>query len=188
MSNTPACRTIQVCAFRGDRTRAFVAAFRQALDDEKNGRGPGPTADQCLLYAGHTGVSTDWGATIYGFHPDGAGVPVWQLMDDLKNGKAYPGVVNDDTAVFNAARSHPLPVFSFDVILPDPQFQRFKTDLDAERPKNQYSYGFPNGDGDCNCTTWLERLGLSLLTGRMDEFVGLSALAASVSRRFGLCV
>jgi hypothetical protein len=51
-----------------------------------------------------------------------------------------------------------------------------------------YSYGFPNGDGDCNCTTWLERLDLPLLTGRMDEFVGLRGISANPSRRFGWCV
>jgi hypothetical protein len=32
--------------------------------------------------------------------------------------------------------------------------------LDGEWKNRQYSYGFPNRDGDGNCTTWLERLGL----------------------------
>ncbi len=54
--------------------------------------------------------------------------------------------------------------------------------------RNQDSDGFPNGDGDCNCTTWLERLGLPLLTGRMDDFIGLSEFSANPDRRFGLCV
>jgi hypothetical protein len=187
-SPIPLCRTIKVIAFRGDRSRVFVSAFLQALDDQENGRGPGPTFLQCFLYSGHTGVSTNGGATVFGFNPDGSSLPVWQLFDRLKNGDAFAGVVRDDTAVFVAARTHSLQLLFFDVTLPDPQFQRFTNSLDAEKKKNQYSYGFPNGDGDCNCTTWLERLGLPLLTGRMDEFVRISGVASGVSRRFGECI
>jgi hypothetical protein len=189
MSSTlPSCRTITVYAFRGDRSRTFAAAFLKALDDEKNRRGPGPTALECLLFAGHTGVSTDGGTTIYGFNPVGGSVPVWQLLDRMKNGDAFPGVVSNDTAVFTSARKHGLTVRSFEVILPDPRFQDFEGRLDGERKSSQYSYGFPNGDGDCNCTSWLERLGVPLLTGRMDEFVGLPGIVAHPSRRFGECV
>lgn len=187
-SAVPTCRTIKVFAFRGDRTCQFAAAFQRALQDEKNGRGPGPTAVGCLLYLGHAGVSTDAGTTIYGFNPDGGGIRVWQWMDSLKNGDAFPGVVRDDTLVFTTAPSQGLTLVSFAVILPDPQFQGFVRNLDGERRKSQYTYGFPNGDGDCNCTTWLERLGLPLLTGRMNEFVGLAGISSNPSRRFGQCV
>ena len=164
--------------------RPFWIAFSTTKTDAAQG----PTPAECQLFVGHTGVSTDGGATIYGFNPDGSRVPVWQLMDRLKNGDAFPGLVRDDAAVFAAARKHGLTLLSFDVILPDPRFQDFKTTLDAERQRSQYSYGFPNGDGDCNCTTWLERLGLPLLTGRMDEFIGLSGFSTNPRRRFGLCV
>jgi hypothetical protein len=141
-----------------------------------------------LLFAGHTGVSTDGGTTIYGFHPDAGGALVWHLLDRLKNGDAASGVVRDDTGVFSAARKHGLTVRSFEVIVPDPRFQEFVARLDGERKNSQYSYGFPNGDGDCNCTTWLERLGLPLLTGRMDEFIGLPGIVSYPSRRFAACV
>jgi hypothetical protein len=187
-STVPFCRTIMVIAFRGDRSRAFATAFLQALNDEKNGLGPGPSSLQCLLFAGHTGVSTDGGTTVYGLNPDGGHLPVWQLMDRLKNGDAFAGLVRDDSAVFSAAQQRGLAVQSFKVILPDPLFQDFTARLDGERKNSQYAYGFPNGDGDCNCTTWLERLGLPLLTGRMDEFIGLPGIALYPSRRFGKCV
>jgi hypothetical protein len=49
-------------------------------------------------------------------------------------------------------------------------------------------YGFPDGDADCNCVTWIERLGLPLLTGRMDEFIALPGRAGYPSRRFGRCL
>jgi hypothetical protein len=103
-------------------------------------------------------------------------------------GEALPGVVRDDTAMFAAARKHGLMVKSFEVILPEPRFHEFESRLDGERKNSQYSDGFPNGDGDCNCITWLERLGVQLLTGRMDEFIGLSGIISFPSRRFGQCV
>ena len=157
-SNDPVCRTVTIIAFRGDRTRTVAIAFLQALDEEKNGRGSGPSALECLLFAGHAGVSIDGGATIYGFNPDGGRVPVWHFMDRLKNGDAFPGIVRDDTTVVSAARTHGRTVYSFEIILPEPRFQDFERRLDGERQNSQYSYGFPNGDGDCNCITWLERL------------------------------
>jgi hypothetical protein len=187
-SPPPPCRTINVVAFRGDRSRAFAVTFLRALDDEKNGRGAGPTMRDCLLFAGHMGVSTDGCTTIYGFNPDVSHVPIWQQMDHLKNGEAFPGIVRDDTAEFSAAQRHGLTVQSFEVILPDPQFLDFVSRLDGERKNSQYSYGFPNGDGDCNCTTWLERLGLPLLTGRVDELIRLPGIVMYPSRRFGECV
>jgi hypothetical protein len=101
---------------------------------------------------------------------------------------AVPGVVSDDTAVFSAAGKHGLNVRSFEIILPEPRFQDFVGRLDSERKNSQYSYGFPNGDGDCNCTTWLERLGLPLLSGRMNEFIGRPGGFSGRGRRFGKCV
>ncbi len=189
MSTTvPRCETIQVVLFRGDRSGAFGARIKRELDDQKNGHGPGPTALDCVLLVGHTGVSMDGGTTIYGFNPDAPGSPLWQLMEGLKNGDAFPGIVNDDTSVFSAAGAHGLAVVSFKVVLPDPRFQDFQGRLDDERKASQYTYGYPNGDGDCNCATWLERLGLPLLSGRMDEFAGLRGISIDPSRRFGKCV
>ena len=184
----PPCRTINVFAFRGDHSRVFASAFQRALSAEKNGLGPGPSAEACLLFTGHVGVSIDGGSTIYGFSPDYSGIGVSDLMDGLKNGDAFPGVVRNDTIVFDAARKHGLILQGFEVFLPDSRFQDFIGALDAERRNSQYSYGFPNGDGDCNCITWLERLGLPLLLGRMNEFLGLAGFSHSPSRRFGRCV
>jgi hypothetical protein len=136
---------------------------------------------------GHTGVSTDWDKAIYGFSPDFGQLPISQGMQRLRNGDAFPGVVVDDTQVFTEARKHRLKVQSFDVILPDPAFQDFEQKLTAEQKKSRYTYGFPNGDGDCNCTTWLERMGLPLLSGSMDEFTGLPGFSLYPRRRFGQC-
>jgi hypothetical protein len=190
MSNAvPTCETVQVVLFRGDRSGPFAARIKRELDDQKNNKlGVKPSALDCLLLAGHTGVSTDGETTIYGFNPDTTGILLWQLMEGLKNGDSFPGIVTDDTAVFAAARTHGLAVVLFKVVLPDPRFQEFQSRLDAERKGSQYTYGYPNGYGDCNCTTWLERLGLPLFSGRMDEFSGLRGISIYPSRRFGKCV
>ncbi len=67
-------------------------------------------------------------------------------------------------------------------------FRTFRRKLSAEQRATRYSYGFPDGDGDCNCTTWLERLALPLLTGSMDEFAGLLGFNQYPRRRFGFCI
>ena len=155
----PQCRTVTVYTFRGDRSD-FEREVRKKLDDQQHGQGAGPSTEDCLLYAGHTGVSTDAGKTIHGFNPDFGTLQIWVAMQHLRSGGAFPGVVLDDTAVFTRADQQGLRLLTFDVILPDPGLRVFQNRLKAERKKSKYSYGFPNGDGDCNCTTWLERLAL----------------------------
>jgi len=184
----PPCRTVTVFAFSGDRSKPFLLAVQRALADEEHGRGAGPTRLDCLFFTGHAGVSTDDGITVHGFHPDGGGIPISQLLRRLRRRQAFPGIVRDDTSVFTAARQRGLGVRSFAVIFPEPRFQQFQATLDAERRTSQYSYGFPDGDGDCNCITWLERLGLPLLTGIVPELVSLSGFASHSKRRFGQCV
>lgn len=109
-------------------------------------------------------------------------------MHNLRMGSAYPGIVTDDTSVFAKARKNKLQVLTFDVLLPDSAFQAFEQRLIAERNRSQYNYGFPNGDGNCNCATWLERLALPLLSGSMDEFASTTASSRYPRRRFGQCV
>jgi hypothetical protein len=177
-----------VFLFQGDRNRRFIMAFKAALDDQKSNGGAGPSALDCLMYLGHAGLSLDGGTTIFGFNPDTQADPVWKAIEGLSRYAAYPGVVRDDSAVFAAARTRGLNVRSFAVLLPEPRFLDFQARVDAERKSSQYSYGLPNGDGDCNCVTWMERLGLPLLTGLMDEFYGLPYIPPRPKRRFGLCV
>ena len=109
-------------------------------------------------------------------------------MQELLSGNAYPGIVNDDTQVFVMAGKKRLTVLAFDVILPDPAFRVFEKKLNAERQQSQYRYGFPDGDGDCNCVTWLERLALPLISGSMAEFAHATASSRYPSRRFGQCI
>jgi len=158
------------------------------MDEERRLGSGGPSHETCLLYAGHTGVSLDQGKTIYGFNPDPpASRPISGVMDDLAAGLAFDGDVRDDTPIFAAANKHGLTVVSFDVLFPDASFVVLENTLQNEIKGSRFRYGFPDGDGDCNCTTWLERIGLPLLTGRMREFTSLAEIALYPSRRFGKC-
>jgi hypothetical protein len=188
MSAVPKCRVVTVHLFRGDRG-AIGQSVRKALDDQKHGQGPGPSPQECLLYAGHTGVSVDSEPdVIWGFNPDVGNTPLWQAMHNLRMGSAYPGIVTDDTNVFTEAGKRKLQVLTLHVLLPDPTFQAFEQQLIAERNRSQFQYGLPNGDGDCNCATWLERLALPLISGSMDEFASMTAGSRYQRRRFGQCI
>ncbi len=185
----PQCRSIKVVAFHGDRSKAFIQAFYQKLADEKSGAGAGPTLDECLRFAGHTGVSIDGGTTVFGFNPNpDPTLKIWQVMDSLMNGDRFDGIVRDDTAVFTMAMQHQLPLETVEMRLPDVHFQTFESTLDAAKQASQSKYSFPDGMGDCNCVTWLERLGLPLLSGSMDAFIDLLKYTLYPSRRFGECV
>ncbi len=70
---------------------------------------------ECLLLAGHAGVSTDAGAAILGFNPDAGGLAAWQVVYGLRSGDAFPGIVTDDTGVFTAVRQHGVAVEAFEV-------------------------------------------------------------------------
>ena len=124
---------------------------------------------------------------IWGFNPEYGNTPLSQAMQQLRSGNAFPGIVTDDTHAFRAASRNRMRVQTFNVILPGPEFQAFERRLIADRPRSQFSYGFPNGDGDCNCITWLERLALPLISGSMNEFVTMTASCSYPNRRFGQC-
>jgi hypothetical protein len=188
MSAVPKCRRVTVHLFRGN-DEALRERVRRALDEQMHGLGLGPSPLECLLAAGHTGVSTDSEPNvIWGFNPNIGNHPLWQAMRRLRARQAYPGIVTDDTNVFAEAQRIGLKVLTFDVIFPEPGFLRFEQDLIAERPNSRFTYGFPNGDGECNCATWLERLALPLLSGSMEEFTTMTSSSRYPRRRFGQCI
>ena len=64
-------------------------------------------------------------------------------MDALQAGEAFPGLVSDDTAVFKAATSRGLGVFSFQVLLPDSRFAAFQRRLQDEYAAANSTMVFP---------------------------------------------
>ncbi|MBI3759606.1 MAG: hypothetical protein HY269_07620 [Deltaproteobacteria bacterium] len=180
------CKVIKVLFFRGDRGpfgKGVYDALRSGLADPRQD----PTRLDCLLWAGHTGVSFDLGKTIYGFNPDGGRLRISEVINYLESGNSLPGVVIDDTGVFQAAAARTLEVLEFDIIVPPLTFDEFEQLVNVECKGSRFRYDFPNTNGDCNCATWIERLGLPLVTGRMSELVLVADIAAKKSRQFGAC-
>jgi hypothetical protein len=164
------CRRIYLHAFRGDRSKEGVQAFKDKLKAEQSGQGPGPTLTECLLYTGHVGISFEAKSPIYGFNPKISEGPVYAAIDALKNKKGYPGEVTDDTDAFNQTSQ---PVYTIEYVMPKSQYDEIKAEFDKERAKSEFDYSFPNGGGDCNCATWPARIGIPLPegTGQMKEYI-----------------
>lgn len=181
------CRRINVAAFRGDRSAAFFARFQRRQNDKDRGIGSGPTRSECLYDAGHAAISMDNGPTLHGFSPDRSGLTTRQLFDRLRNGDALPGVVSDDTQMFEDAVDDGLTVHTIEIVLPQSRFEMLDAVLADEIQRSRFTYGFPNGEGDCNCVTWMERIGVPLLTGLMTEFAGLLTTTFLPTRQFGAC-
>src|SRR5438477_6865791 len=96
----PKCRIIRIHAFRGDRTSTYWSSLFRKLEDEANGVGPSPTRTEVLLYAGHAGISLDGDKTILGFNPKIDRITYKDLLNRLKAGEAFTGVVLDDKPIF----------------------------------------------------------------------------------------
>ena len=181
------CRTVLVVAFRGDRSAQAEARFQDQMDNEEHHGGPAPSRVQCLLHAGHAGLSLDGGRQFFGFNPHNPGLSTRELFNRLAGGECLPGLVLDDTSVFQAADQVNLPIAVMEVHLPSNRHAQLDLTVKSETPSSRFTYGFPYGLGDCNCITWMERIGLPLVSGQMKELMGAFAAAGSLSRRFGNC-
>ena len=184
------CKRIYLHAFRGERSREFVADFNAKLVAAKNGQGAGPTITEVLIWSGHVGVSFEAQSPIYGFNPKvGAGQSVVDVVEQLKaRAVPYPGTVTDDSAVFGEARQRGLKVVTIEYIYPESRYLEIKAKCDAERGSSQYRYSFPGGGGDCNCATFPARIGLPVpeATGNMKNYMP-AAEAAPTPQKKGKC-
>ncbi|HEY3805952.1 MAG TPA: hypothetical protein VGL61_25260 [Kofleriaceae bacterium] len=100
---SPNAATVELWGFRGVRTikgrpRAeWTEGEQKEVEAAKN--------NDPLLYAGHVGISVDGGKTIIGFtpnRPEDMDMPAF--LRSLFAHDAYPGIVGDDTSVFERAR------------------------------------------------------------------------------------
>lgn len=181
------CQEIQVHAYQGRRDGLFQSQFRDKLQDDFKGTGPAPSREECLLYAGHAAVSLDGGRTLWGFNPDGGSLKAAGLINQLQNRQAFPGVVLDDTSAFRLARKHNVRIDVLRLFFPPPFFAEFEQRIQSEQSRSRYTYSFPNGEGDCNCLTWIERIGIPLFSGQMLEFMDSLKSVGYRDRRFGDC-
>lgn len=171
------CKRIYLHAFSGARDVASVMAFKTAMSAHRQAGTNGPSGDECLLYTGHVGISFDAKTPIYGFNPDTGDLPGWLVIERLKEKAAsfepYPGVVTDDTSVFNKAKALGLTYKILEYVYPEPEFNEIKTAFNKSRIKTGLTYSFPGQGGDCNCATWPQEIGLALphSNGMMKEYI-----------------
>jgi hypothetical protein len=136
-----------------------------------------------LLYTGHVGLSFDHGTTIYGFSPHAPSEVPRAVIDRLKRGGTYPGIVRDDRTVFERAATAAArnllgsPIHLWAQELDAPILERIRARFQAEplgRPLATKRYGWLIArEGVYNCATWPRSLGVTLPedTGQLADFI-----------------
>jgi|GEM_PF-3145620 len=158
-------------------------------------RGAGSTKDLLAadpphpyVVTGHVGYSFDSGATIYGFGPKVAdGMSAYDAVQSLRNGTSYPGIITDDTAVFQSVANNPamgrggVPQAVIEQKIPVSlaEFDAIKAAHDGigvNNPMDNVLYGFP-GQNACtfNCATFPTQLGIRIpeASGNMRSYMPL---------------
>lgn len=185
------CRRIFLHAFRGDRTDEGVRNFKRSLQDNEARNGKGPSAVECLLYTGHVGISFNAQAPIYGFNPDTGDTPGWKVIKSLKSPAGteppYPGVITNDTAAFNQARSRGLEYKVVEYIYPKSKYDEIKAKFKAARRSPGLTYSFPGRSGDCNCATWPARIGINIPSSNGNMRAYMAAISVPDIRQEGDC-
>lgn len=161
------------------RQSIWIHAFRGKRDDPlfvDRCRGrvlPRPSLQECLVYAGHAGVSFDAERPIYGLLPAALGVEPYVLLDLLQQGSILTGEVADHTAIFDDAATRGCQIVSVEYRYLTATQQAILSKVQSQIAKCTLKYSFPGQGGDCNCATWLGRIGLDLpeTTGQMRLFV-----------------
>lgn len=136
-----------------------------------------------LLYTGHVGLSLDRGATIYGFSPITPGALPREVIDRLRRGDTFLGIVRDDRSVFERAVAAAdqgfigSPVYLWVQVVDVPTYEHVHARLQAEL-RAQAELGRRYGwlvarEGVYNCATWPRRLGVALPeeTGQLADYI-----------------
>lgn len=147
-----------------------------------------------LLLTGHVGLSWDDGRTIYGFTPHTPELTPRQVVEALRAGGSFDGVVADDRAIFALAAREAAagylrsPVYIAPQAVDDERLRAIEATVLADRaasplPARRYSWPRPGEPARFNCATWPGTLGLALPepSGLLSRFI--PALAASPAAR-----
>ncbi len=158
----PMNRTVEVYAFRATSNRAARARLPQAS-------------------TGHVGISFDEGTTIYGFGPYTDRMPVAEVLERLKAGESFRGLVGDHTEVFRRAARFDIPIQVFPYPVTRLRYWTARGLVAIDRGLGRFvpkRYSFPPRQGGfapgCyNCATYPTSVGLEtpVPTGRLKEFL-----------------
>jgi len=199
--------TVVIVAFRGVRTVDGRPVSTGQLTDAEQQLVDQATQMEPLLYAGHVGISFDGGKTIYGFTPDPKALPrtpdgqinIRETIAQLRQHKAFPGTVEDDTHVFRLAEEmaeqhhwNTRPITAVELL--DPETQRairmqvaieHGTDpgalgrgyawplLQTENGEHYAPSGSHLACNLANCAKWPERVGVTLPepSGNLAQYI-----------------
>ena len=185
------CRRIYLHAFSGDRNTDNFRAFERSRRENQANNGSGPPAIEIQMLVGHVGISFEAQAPIYGFNPDTGDDPGWKVFNALRapagSEPPYPGVITNDTGVFNEARSRGLPYKVVEYIYPKSKYDEIKEKFKAAKRSPGLTYSFPGKSGDCNCATWPARIGIAIPSsnGNMDAY--MASISENDVRKEGDC-
>lgn len=183
------CRRIYLHAFLGNLNNTVAyRAFMRLMRHHREAGTNGPNEEECLLFAGHVGISFNVLRPIYGFTPDAGGAPGYEVIATLRTKTgAYPGRVKDDTRIFDAAEAEGMDIKRITYVYPKSQYDEIVERFKQARRSTGLTYGFPNGAGDCNCATWPGRIGIPIpeQTGLMSSY--MREIGDSHERSQGAC-
>jgi len=169
-------------AWAASRPSISIYGFRGA-GSPKDLLGPNPPHPYRVT--GHVGYSLDKGKTIYGFGPHVEEGTIFDAVQSLRQGKAYPGKITDDTFVFESVAESPgigrdgLPqvVYEQRIPLSRSQYEQILAEHNArgvDAPMNDVLYSFPGkNEGAYNCATYPSRFGVPIpeKSGVMKDYM-----------------
>ena len=167
-----------------DRVSVWIHAYRGDRDETLADRCggfvlPEPTLEECLLYAGHAGVSFEDQPEIFGFLPSAPLLRPTDLMRQLKNLASFPGKVGEHQEIFRYASINGRTILRLEYLYPRKTAEQIKSEIHRQQRSCGFTYSFPGGPGACNCATWLRQIGLKIPeeSGQMVLFTAaISAL------------
>lgn len=185
------CKRIYLHAFQGARDAPSMAAFLLSMEIHKENGTQGPSAEECLLYTGHVGVSFNAKSPIYGFNPDTGDLPGWKVIEQLKDKKSsfapYPGIVTDDSVVFNMAKAKKLDYRILEYVFPESQYNLIYAAFNKARAKTGLTYSFPGQGGDCNCATWPQTIDIPIPAASGIMRIYIKSFNDNDVKRMGEC-
>ena len=136
------------------------------------------------------GISFEAKSPIYGFNPDTGSLSGWEVIKQLKEkGEVrdpYPGVVIDDSKVFNMATSKKLNYKILEYVFPESKYEEIHSKFKAAQSRSGFTYSFPGQGGDCNCATWPKKIGIPIPGGNGAMKVYMSTFENNKIRRNGV--
>jgi hypothetical protein len=163
--------SVWIHAYRGDRNETLADRCIGLVSPE-------PTFEECLLYAGHAGVSFADKPAIFGFLPDAPLLRPSEVLRQLKNLASFPGKVADHEGVFRYATSKGRTVLKLEYLYSSQRAAMIKEEIRKQQMSCDLQYAFPGVGGTYNCVTWLRQIGMAVPEDSVQMMLFTGAISA----------